>query len=67
LKLADQDNNITSGNSFQTTYEELKPEAVTPAKALYVKGFQTTYEELKPDSRKALITASLAFRLPMRN
>ena len=52
---------------FQTTYEELKPNA---SQTIYLipKSFQTTYEELKhqlfADAIREAVDAS---RLPMRN
>jgi len=59
--------NLTMPDCFQTTYEELKPNA---SQTIYLipKSFQTTYEELKhqlfADAIREAVDAS---RLPMRN
>jgi len=57
---------ITSGFSFQTTYEELKP-SVNGHKYYSSFGFQTTYEELKLPRSVSLTVIISASRLPMRN
>ena len=55
-------------DSFQTTYEELKPAPAVVAKYCLSPSFQTTYEELKQMwPFVGIFIAFIVSRLPMRN
>ncbi len=54
-------------NSFQTTYEELKPDEIAYNAISQTDRFQTTYEELKLEWMLKSVAECPASRLPMRN